>query len=89
MFLTFCLTNDRNDFALKEVKRFCTFCSPLRRLLNSNLRMEFVCIFFDFILKNLIDGASFIGVGFDGRGDFSPESRKMSIVQRDCKGKAT
>ncbi|XP_078360290.1 uncharacterized protein LOC144644633 isoform X2 [Oculina patagonica] len=41
------------------------------------------------ICLNLIDGAAFIGVGFDGRGDYSPESRKMSIVQRDCSGRAT
>ncbi|KAL9985287.1 hypothetical protein ACROYT_G007668 [Oculina patagonica] len=41
------------------------------------------------ICLNLIDGATFIGVGFDGRGDFSSESRKMSIVQRSCKGRAT
>ena len=40
-------------------------------------------------IKDLIDGAAFIGVGFDGRGDYSPESRKMSIVQRVCAGKAT
>ncbi|KAL9951279.1 hypothetical protein ACROYT_G043917 [Oculina patagonica] len=38
---------------------------------------------------NLIDGAAFIGVGFDLRGDYSPESRKMSIIQRDCSGRAT
>ncbi|KAJ7378598.1 hypothetical protein OS493_021898 [Desmophyllum pertusum] len=38
---------------------------------------------------SLIDGAAFIGVGFDSRGDYSPESRKMSIVQRDCTGRAT
>lgn len=42
--------------------------------------MEFVCIFFDFIFKNFIDGVFFIGVGFDGCGDFSLELRKMSIV---------
>ena len=40
-------------------------------------------------IKDLIDGAAFIGVGFDGRGDYSSESRKMSIVQRVCAGKAT
>lgn len=39
--------------------------------------------------QNMIDGAAFLGVGFDGRGDYSPESRKMSIVQRNCKNKAT
>lgn len=44
---------------------------------------------FTFFLQNMIDGAAFLGVGFDGRGDYSPESRKMSIVQRNCKNKAT
>ena len=39
--------------------------------------------------QNMIDGAAFMGVGFDGRGEYSPESRKMSIVQRSCAGKAT
>ena len=42
-----------------------------------------------FLNKSMIDGAAFIGVGFDGRGDYSPESRKMSIVQRDCSGRST
>lgn len=32
----------------------------------------------------MIDGAFFIGVGFDGSGEHSLESRKMSIVQRNC-----
>ena len=34
----------------------------------------------------MVDGAAFIGVGFDGRGKYSPESRKMSIIQRSCSG---
>ncbi|KAL9961904.1 hypothetical protein ACROYT_G030940 [Oculina patagonica] len=38
---------------------------------------------------NMIDGAAFMGVGFDGRGQYSPDSRKMSIVQRSCAGKST
>ena len=33
---------------------------------------------------NLIDAAGFIGVGFDGRGYYSSDSRKMSIIQRIC-----
>ncbi|XP_028399954.1 uncharacterized protein LOC114523277 [Dendronephthya gigantea] len=37
--------------------------------------------------QNMIDGAAFIGVGFDGRGKYSPESRKMSIIQRSCGGR--
>ena len=36
------------------------------------------------IPQNMIDGAAFIGVGFDGSGTYSPESRKKSIVQRVC-----
>ncbi|XP_077985119.1 uncharacterized protein LOC144439759 [Glandiceps talaboti] len=38
---------------------------------------------------NMIDSAAFIGVGFDGRGEYSPNSRKMSIIQRNCAGLAT
>ena len=30
-----------------------------------------------------------MGVGFDARGKYSPESRKISIVQRNCANKAT
>ncbi|KAJ7336554.1 hypothetical protein OS493_011768 [Desmophyllum pertusum] len=41
------------------------------------------------LCKNMIDGAAFIGVGFDGNGEYSPESRRMSIVQRNCANKAT
>ena len=33
---------------------------------------------------DLLDGAQFIGVGFDGRGFYSSDSRKVSIVQRVC-----
>ena len=36
---------------------------------------------------DLLDGAQFIGVGFDGRGFYSADSRKMSIVQRVCERK--
>ena len=38
--------------------------------------------------NNLIDAAAFIGVGFDGRGFYSANSRKMSIIQRVCNNKA-
>ena len=38
---------------------------------------------------NQIDAANFIGVGFDGRGYYSSESRKKSIIQRVCAGKAS
>ncbi|XP_064604278.1 uncharacterized protein LOC135469660 isoform X3 [Liolophura sinensis] len=34
--------------------------------------------------RNLLDAASFIGVGFDGRGDYSASSRKNSVIQRTC-----
>ncbi|XP_078616738.1 uncharacterized protein LOC144885015 isoform X1 [Branchiostoma floridae x Branchiostoma japonicum] len=33
---------------------------------------------------NSIDGATYLGVGFDGRGVYSAESRKKSIIQRSC-----
>ncbi|XP_035692536.1 uncharacterized protein LOC118427007 [Branchiostoma floridae] len=33
---------------------------------------------------NLIDGATYLGVGFDGRGVYSAESRKKSVIQRSC-----
>ncbi|EDO49894.1 predicted protein [Nematostella vectensis] len=36
--------------------------------------------------RTMIDGAAFIGVGFDGRGEYRSESRKMSIIQRSCGG---
>eukprot|EP00058_Branchiostoma_floridae_P016400 XP_002601888.1 hypothetical protein BRAFLDRAFT_124580 [Branchiostoma floridae] len=35
---------------------------------------------------NIIDGATFLGVGFDGRGEYSSDSRKKSLVQRSCNG---
>ncbi|KAI8491792.1 hypothetical protein Bbelb_305970 [Branchiostoma belcheri] len=38
---------------------------------------------------DLIDGATFLGVGFDGRGEYSADSRKRSIVQRSCNGLQT
>ena len=40
-----------------------------------------ICLHFR---KDLIPGATFIGVGFDGRGDYSPESSRMDLVQRAC-----
>ncbi|KAJ7388044.1 hypothetical protein OS493_040208 [Desmophyllum pertusum] len=41
------------------------------------------------VCQDMIDGAAFMGVGFDGRGKYSPESRKISIVQRNCANMAT
>ncbi|XP_035674669.1 uncharacterized protein LOC118414613 isoform X2 [Branchiostoma floridae] len=35
---------------------------------------------------NIIDGATFLGVGFDGRGEYSTDSRKKSLIQRACEG---
>ncbi|XP_035690560.1 uncharacterized protein LOC118425668 [Branchiostoma floridae] len=35
---------------------------------------------------NIIDGATFLGVGFDGRGEYSTDSRKKSLIQRSCNG---
>ena len=45
-------------------------------------RMSPICL-------NMLDAAAFIGVGFDGRGLYSSESRKKSILQRTCAGKST
>ncbi|XP_077985433.1 uncharacterized protein LOC144440064 [Glandiceps talaboti] len=38
---------------------------------------------------DMLDAAAFIGVGFDGRGEYSPDSRKMSLIQRNCAGYST
>eukprot|EP00058_Branchiostoma_floridae_P004870 XP_002590358.1 hypothetical protein BRAFLDRAFT_76619 [Branchiostoma floridae] len=35
---------------------------------------------------NIIDGATFLGTGFDGRGEYSTQSRKKSLIQRACNG---
>ncbi|XP_035682767.1 uncharacterized protein LOC118420163 [Branchiostoma floridae] len=35
---------------------------------------------------NIIDGALFLGTGFDGRGEYSTQSRKKSLIQRACNG---
>ncbi|KAI8486100.1 hypothetical protein Bbelb_362000 [Branchiostoma belcheri] len=32
----------------------------------------------------MMDGATYLGVGFDGRGVYSAESRKKSVIQRSC-----
>ncbi|XP_035687268.1 uncharacterized protein LOC118423284 isoform X1 [Branchiostoma floridae] len=37
--------------------------------------------------SNMMEGCSYIGVGFDGRGDYSSASRRKTVVQRNC-GKA-
>lgn len=44
-------------------------------------------IFCPFFAQDLIPGATFIGVGFDGRGEYSPDSSKIDLVQRACKRK--
>ncbi|XP_078695699.1 uncharacterized protein LOC144924446 [Branchiostoma floridae x Branchiostoma belcheri] len=36
-----------------------------------------------------IDGATYLGVGFDGRGVYSAESRKKSVIQRSCQNLQT
>ncbi|XP_077985079.1 uncharacterized protein LOC144439719 [Glandiceps talaboti] len=38
---------------------------------------------------DMLDAAAFIGVGFDARGEYSPDSRKMSLIQRNCAGYST
>ncbi|CAH1268604.1 CLEC4M [Branchiostoma lanceolatum] len=35
---------------------------------------------------DIIDGATFLGTGFDGRGEYSTASRKKSLIQRSCDG---
>ncbi|XP_019635210.1 PREDICTED: uncharacterized protein LOC109478192 [Branchiostoma belcheri] len=35
---------------------------------------------------NIIDGATVVGVGFDGHGEYSTDSRKKSLIQRSCQG---
>ncbi|KAI8520941.1 hypothetical protein Bbelb_006950, partial [Branchiostoma belcheri] len=35
---------------------------------------------------NIIDGATFLGVGFDGRGVYSSDSRRKSLIMRSCNG---
>ncbi|CAH1268597.1 Hypp3919 [Branchiostoma lanceolatum] len=35
---------------------------------------------------NIIDGGTFLGTGFDGRGEYSTASRKKSLIQRSCDG---
>ena len=32
--------------------------------------------------REMLDAAAFIGVGFDGRGGYNAQSRKMSLIQR-------
>ena len=79
---------------LSECCRFCYYKCKRTEIFKKK-RPGRVAVFqiksltFPYFLQNLIDGAAFMGVGFDGRGEYSPESRKMSIVQRNCAGKAT
>jgi len=73
-----------------KVNTFSDFCKKIldrenRKSSSLSNQITHISVF----LQNLIDGAAFMGVGFDGRGEYSPESRKMSIVQRNCAGKAT
>eukprot|EP00058_Branchiostoma_floridae_P011904 XP_002597392.1 hypothetical protein BRAFLDRAFT_69323 [Branchiostoma floridae] len=34
--------------------------------------------------QSLMEGCNYIGVGFDGRGDYSSTSRRKSVIQRKC-----
>ncbi|XP_062505376.1 uncharacterized protein LOC134182065 isoform X2 [Corticium candelabrum] len=36
------------------------------------------------VCSTILDAASFIGVGFDGRSEYNAKSRKLSLIQRDC-----
>ncbi|XP_078589031.1 uncharacterized protein LOC144869531 isoform X2 [Branchiostoma floridae x Branchiostoma japonicum] len=38
---------------------------------------------------NMMEGCGYIGVGFDGRGDYNSRSRRKTVVQRNCKNRAT
>ncbi|CAH1233427.1 Hypp738 [Branchiostoma lanceolatum] len=38
---------------------------------------------------NMMEGCGYIGVGFDGRGDYSSTSRRKTVIQRNCKNRAT
>ncbi|XP_035659246.1 uncharacterized protein LOC118404286 [Branchiostoma floridae] len=38
---------------------------------------------------NMMEGCGYVGVGFDGRGDYSSTSRRKSVVQRNCANAAT
>ena len=37
----------------------------------------------------MLDAAAYIGVGFDGRGGYNAQSRKISLVTRACDGRNT
>ncbi|XP_035698852.1 uncharacterized protein LOC118431702 [Branchiostoma floridae] len=44
------------------------------------------------VIKNcwdMMEGCGYIGVGFDGRGDYSSTSRRKTVVQRNCENQAT
>ena len=51
-------------------------------------RHPFLCIhepvYVTFDRQNMIDGAAFMGVGFDGRGEYSPESRNGNRATKLC-----
>merc|ERR1711890_96733 len=38
---------------------------------------------------NMIEGANYVGVGFDGTGSYNHASRKKSLIQRQCAAKST
>ncbi|XP_078589276.1 uncharacterized protein LOC144869684 [Branchiostoma floridae x Branchiostoma japonicum] len=38
---------------------------------------------------NMMEGCGYVGVGFDGRGDYSSTSRRKTVVQRNCGNSAT
>ena len=41
----------------------------------------------DIACIDMLEGASYIGVGYDGRGDYTFNDRKKSLVQRKCRSK--
>lgn len=60
----------------------------LKMAIEADYFLLFFILLYFFLKQNKLDGAAFMGVGFDGRGEYSPESRKMSIVQRSCTRKS-
>ena len=39
--------------------------------------------------NDMMEAASYVGVGFDGTGEYNHAGRKKSLIQRSCAGKST
>ena len=42
---------------------------------------------YDVACVDMLEGAAYIGVGYDGRGDYTSNDRKKSLIQRKCESK--